>query len=56
MPRYISFPFLTFLFCFILTSMLLMLCVYLQTFEAELFLEEEECINVYEKGKKSQIN
>ena len=30
------------LYCFALTSPPLMLCVYLQTFEAALYLEEEE--------------
>ena len=30
------------LFCFVLTSPPPMLCVYLQTFEAALFLEKEE--------------
>ena len=45
MPRYLSFHFCIvffMLFCFVLTSPPLMLCVYLQTFEAALFLEEEE--------------
>ena len=33
------------MFCFVLTSLPLMLCVYLQTFEAALFLEEEEVVD-----------
>ena len=48
MPRYLSFPFLLLfyflchvLFCLVLRSPPLMLCVYLQTFEAALFQEEE---------------
>ena len=46
MLRYF-FPFLffiiiCFILCFALTSPPLMLCIYLQTFEAALFLEEEE--------------
>ena len=45
MPRYLSFLFLYYficyvLFCFVLTSPPLMLCDYLLTFEAALFLEE----------------
>ena len=48
MPRYLLYFLLLFLvfiyamFCFVLTSPPLMLCVYLQNFEAALFLEEEE--------------
>ena len=46
MPRYLSFSFYIYflcyvLLCFVLTSPPLMMCVYLQTFEAALFLEEE---------------
>ena len=48
MPRYLSFLFLFYLlflfyvmFCFVLTSPPLMLCVYLQTFEAALFWKKK---------------
>ena len=46
MPRYIlSFLFIFsfyFMFCFVLTSPPLMLCVYLQTFEAALFWKKKK--------------
>ena len=47
MPRYLlSFLFLIFsfyvMFCFVLTSLPLMLCIYLQTFEAALFLKKKK--------------
>ena len=49
MPRYLSFLFLFyfilcfyFMFCFVLTSPPLMLCVYLQTFEAALFWKKKK--------------
>ena len=46
MPRYLlSFLFLFYvMFCFVLTSPPLMLCVYLQTFEAALFWKKKNIL------------
>ena len=50
MPRYLlSFLFLVFIyvmFCFVLTSPPLMLCVYLQTFEAALFWKKKKHLKI----------
>ena len=60
MPRYLSFHifFLCYvLFCFVLTSPPLMLCVYLQTFEAALCLEEEvAALKTASHHKTAQVN